>query len=172
MFFNGELLQNILMLLSLGAIYLGFSGFLGSLLFQFRSRLHWTLQGLMLVITLLLFMGIAMLPAWAHSLMRIQLALGYLVVLLFSLRPFRRPEWMWRSALAFRYLSLTLVLVMLWAISGETVPARLFLAPWAALAALLAWHRSREPIEKRPQAQANLPGPPEQSETPATNSAG
>lgn len=175
MFFNGELFSNSLMLVSLAAIYLGFAGFLGSLLFQFRRRVHWALQGLLFLVTLLVFIGIALLPPWSDPLMRSQLAAGYLVVLLFSLRPFGRPDWIWKSALAFRYLSLTLVLVVFWALSGSEVPGRIFLAPWAALAAILAWHRSRQlgdqlPQADLPQAKVEPPAPVEQPHSPSSSS--
>ena len=143
MLFTTRLFSDILLLLSLAAIYLGFAGFLGSLLYQFRSRLHWTLQGLVLFFTLLTFVGTALLPPWSNPLMRAQLLAGYLVVLVFSLRPIGRPDWMWKSALAFRYLSLTLVLVVLWSLT-DLNSERLVLAPWAALAAVLAWQRGNQ----------------------------
>lgn len=168
MLFNPRLFSDILLLISLAAIYLGFAGFLGSLLFQFRSRLHWSLQGFVLLLTLLCFAGIAMLPPWANPLMRGPLLVGYLVVLLFSLRPIGRPDWIWKSALAFRYLSLTLVLVVLWSVS-DSASDRLILAPWAALAAILSWQRSNQ--QAPGQSSSNAAEPSRQAKTTSTEQA-
>lgn len=144
MWINPEMINQFLMLLSLAAIYLGFAGFLGSLLYRFRRRLNWGLQAVMFGLTALIFLGIAWLPLWSSQLMRIQLGIVFCVVLLFSVRPVRRAEWIWKTSSAFRYLSATLVLVVLWSLSGILTPPKLMLAPLAAIAALLAWQRSRE----------------------------
>ncbi len=161
------LISDLLLLAALVCIYLGFAGFLGSLLFRARQRLGrqrlgWLLQSMMLAATILVFLGISMLPPWDTPLLRIQFLIFYGVILLFSLRPIRRPQWIWKTALAFRYLSLTLVLILLWALSGEITPAKLMIVPWAALAALLAWQRSRvSPIDlesKNLLIQRDMPG--------------
>lgn len=148
MWIDPEFVNQSLMLVSLAAIYLGFAGFLGSLLYRFRRRLNWGLQGLMFGLTALIFLGIAWLPLWSSQLMRIQLGIVFFVVLLFSVRPIRRPEWIWKTSNAFRYLSLTLVLVVLWSLSGVITPPKLVLAPLASVAALLSWQRSRERPEE------------------------
>jgi hypothetical protein len=159
MWINPEFINQSLMLISLAAIYLGFAGFLGSLLYRFRRRLNWGMQGLMFVLTALIFVGIAWLPLWSSQLMRIQLGIVFLVVLLFSVRPVRRPEWIWKTSSAFRYLSLTLVLVVLWSLSGEITSPKLVLAPLAALAALLSWRRSRERPEELSKRSVQPPQP-------------
>jgi hypothetical protein len=150
-------LSDLLLLVALLCIYLGFAGFLGSLLFRSRQRLGrqylgWLLQVLMFAATIVVFLGISLLPPWNTPLLRAQFLIFYTVILVFSLRPIRRPEWIWKTAHAFRYLSLTLVLIVLWALSGEITPAKLMIVPWAGLAAVLAWQRSRvspEDLQKK-----------------------
>lgn len=154
-----RLFSDLLLLAALVCIYLGFAGFLGSLLFRVRRRLGrqhlgWLLQLVMFAVTIVLFLLISLLPPWDAPLLRTQFLIFYSVILLFSVRPIRRPEWIWKTAHAFRYLSLTLLLILLWALSGEITPSKLMIVPWAALAAVLAWQRSRvnpEDLEsKRP----------------------
>jgi hypothetical protein len=164
MWINPVLINQFLLLFALAAIYLGFAGFLGSLLYHFRKRFNWGLQVMMLSLTALIFAGIAWLPGWSGQLMRIQLGIVFFVVLVFSMRPVRRPMWIWSTSSAFRYLSLTLVLVVLWSLSGVLTPPKLIIAPLAALAALLSWQRSHagrdEPTRSTLQAQAPQAGTP------------
>lgn len=141
---NTRFFSELMMFISLVAIYLGFAGFLGSLLFRARQRLSWPMQLLLFCLTILIVLGISLLAPWNSQWMHAQFLMVYAVILVFSLRPVRRPAWLWRTALGFRYLSLTLVLVVIWSLSGEDNSAKIILAPWAGLAAALAWQRSRE----------------------------
>lgn len=145
--FNTDTFTNILLVLALTAIYLGFAGFLGGLLYRARRGLSWLKQLGLFILTLTAFAGISLAIHWNSYPHMAQLFGAFLIILLFSLRPIRRPEWIWRASLGFRYLSLTLVLVVLWAVSGEFQLPRFIFAPLAALAAMLAWGRSREKPE-------------------------
>jgi hypothetical protein len=141
---NTQHFSEVLMFISLAAIYLGLAGFLGSLLYRARQRLGWPMQILLFCLTILIFLGISLLVPWNSRMLQAQFLIVYAIILVFSLRPIHRPEWLWRTANGFRYLSVTLILVAIWALSGEFSPVKLMLAPWAFLAAILAWQRSRE----------------------------
>jgi hypothetical protein len=144
---DSETFTNILLLLALTAIYLGFAGFLGGLLYRARRGMTWYKQIGLFTLTLATFLGISLAIHWGSRSHITQMLGAYLVILLFSLRPIRRPQWIWRASMGFRYLSLTLMLVVLWAVNVEFHLPRIILAPFAALAAILAWGRSREKPE-------------------------
>lgn len=147
MVFNAYLFSEILLFIALSAIYLGFAGFLGSLLYRARRRLNWLAQTGLFGLALLVFLALGLAVPAEDWLSRGQLLAAFGLVLLFSLRPFSNREWMWRTSLAFRYLAFTLLLVVFWSISGEPDMPRLLLAPLAGLAAIMAWQRSREKPE-------------------------
>jgi hypothetical protein len=140
---DNTIISQVLYFLALQAIYLGAAGLLGELIYHLRRDQIWAKQALVILSIPAIFIGLAFLPGWSSFWVRLELGLAACVAFLFALRPFRHSVPLWQLPVLFRYLSITLILIGLWAFSMESTGVRLFLVPFAGLAALMAWLRAR-----------------------------
>ncbi|KAA3648237.1 MAG: hypothetical protein DWQ07_04370 [Chloroflexi bacterium] len=137
-------LSNWLSSLTIIVIYWGFAGALGHALYQFRqtnaanSNLLWIsvsgmgfgLQTLALPFAL-----------WPHI---STVVAAVLVGSIIALRPTTLPRLFWNYRFGMRYVSLTMVLAIVWSITQLPLPLALLISICALLAGLYTWQYSLE----------------------------
>lgn len=120
-------------------ITLGFAGLLGELSFRLRERLSTPLAALAILAFGMVVLPPLSLPGMLPWLLWLS---GFIVFIIYSLRPNQLPEQLLSRRFALRYIAIAMVFCVAWNLLTHAGFPALLMATFAGMTALMAWSDS------------------------------